>query len=219
MRTRILPIALVAVLLIVCAAPAFAGDAAEAEGGGGLEWGKQLDMRNILTSIIVFLILLFVLGKFAWKPILNGLQQREETIQKALDDAEAAHEKAKVLIAEYESKIDHAREEAQAIFDEARRDADDIRAQIEADGKKRADETIERAQREIDQRMTKAWDLLVRDAASIATEAAGQIIEKELSADGHAGLVAGVVRKFSSSRAAPTVPPAPGEESSSQGSA
>ncbi len=214
MRTRILPIAIVAVLLIACAAPAFAGEAAEAEGGAGLQWGKQLDMRNILTSIGVFVILLIVLGKFAWKPILSGLQQREDTIKKALDDAEAAHEKAKALITEYESKIDHAREEAQAIFDEARRDADDIRAQIEADGKKRADETIERAQREIDQRMSKAWDGLVRDAAAIATEAASQIVEKELSADGHAGLVSGVVSKFASSRAAPSVPPATEDEGS-----
>ncbi|MDJ0522449.1 MAG: F0F1 ATP synthase subunit B [Planctomycetota bacterium] len=204
MRTRILPSVLVAVLLIVCAAPAFAGD----EGGGGLELGKQLDVKNIITSIVVFLLLLLLLSKTAWKPILEGLQKREETIQKALDDAEAAHEKAKALIAEYEDKIDHAREEAQAIFDEARRDADNIRSGIESEARKRADETVERAQREIDQRIAKAWDELVRDAAGIATSAAGSIIEKELSEEGHAEIVAGVVSKFTGSRAAPTVPPA-----------
>jgi F-type H+-transporting ATPase subunit b len=207
MRTWILPIAIVAVLLVPGATPAWASDPA-AEGGGGLEWGKQLDPVNIFTSIGVFLILLIVLTKTAWKPILNGLQQREETIKKALDDAEAAHQKAKALIAEYEAKIDHARDEAQAIFEEARRDAAGIRSDIEQEARKRADETIERAQREIDQRMTKAWDGLVRDAAAIATQAAGQIVGEELSADGHSRLVAGVVSRFSTSRAAPTVPPA-----------
>lgn len=203
MRTRILPIAVALLLLATVASPAWA-----AEEGGGLQWGDQLDWRTILTSIGVFLLLLVVLAKTAWKPILEGLQKREETIKKALDDAEAAHQKAKALITEYEGKIDQAREEAQSIFDEARRDAEDIRGQIEAEAKVRADETIERASREIDQHMTKAWDGLVRDAASIATQAAGKIIGAQLDEQGHANLVAGVVRDFNSARARPTTPPA-----------
>jgi len=195
MRTLII-LAVLALFLGMLAAPALANEGAGAEDPLGLN--DMLDGRTILVSMVVFLILLIVLGKTAWKPILAGLQQREATIKKALDDAEAAHEKAKALIAEYEAKIDKARDEAQAIFDEARRDADEIRADIEEEARKRADETIERAQREIDQRLAKAWDGLVRDAASIATQAAGQIIGQELSPEGHAGLVAGVVGKFSS---------------------
>lgn len=204
MRTRILPVCLTLLLVVLAAAPAWASE----EGGGGLRWGDQLDWRTILTSIGVFLLLLVVLAKTAWKPILEGLQKREETIKKALDDAEAAHTKAKALIAEYEGKIDQAREEAQAIFDEARRDAADIRSQIETDARARADETVERAKREIDQLVSKAWDGLVRDAASIATQAAGKIIGRQLDAEGHADLVAGVVREFGGSRAAPKTPPA-----------
>jgi F-type H+-transporting ATPase subunit b len=199
-----IPIAFVLVLLAVAAAPAWAGDPpAEADGdpgSGGLEWGKQLDIKNILTSIGVFLILLFVLAKTAWKPILEGLQTREATIQKALDDAKDAHERAKALIGEYESKLDKAREEAQAIFEETRRDAQDIRAQIEEDARKRADETVERAGREVELMTAKAWDLLVRDSAAIATEAASRIIRKELSPEGHADIVGAVVREFAGSR-------------------
>ena len=199
-------------LLLVGTSPAWAAE----EGGGGLQFEKQLTWPTILTSIIVFLILLFILAKTAWKPMLQGLQKREETIRKALDDAEAAHEKAKALIAEYEHRIDQAREEAQAIFEEARKDADAKRAEIERAAQGRADETVERAKREIDQLVSKAWDGLVRDAADIATQAAGKIIGRQLTEEGHADLVAGVVSEFSTSRAAPTTPPA-GEGREGQG--
>ncbi len=214
MRTLFI-FAVLLVLFGAIASPAFAGEAGANEDPLGLE--DMLDYKTILVSIVVFGLLLIVLSKTAWRPILDGLQQREATIKKALDDAEAAHAKAKALIAEYEGKIDGAREESQAIFDEARRDAGDISAQIEEDARTRADETVERAKREINQLTTKAWDGLVRDAAALATEAAGKIIEQELSADGHAALVAGVVSKFSESRgagsrAAPTVPPVEGED-------
>ena len=189
MRTWILPLAVLAALVLIGADPAWAADG-EAK---GLQFDKQLTLVTIGVSIGVFLLLLIVLGKFAWKPILAGLQQREDTIRKALDDAEEAHNRAKALIAEYEAKIDKAREEAQAVFDEARRDADEIRTQIEANAKLRASETVERAQREIGQLTAKAWDGFVKDAASIATEAAGRIIKQELTADGHAAIVASVV--------------------------
>jgi F-type H+-transporting ATPase subunit b len=175
---------------------AFADSAWASEGGGGELISP--DWKTIVTSIVVFLILLFVLTKAAWKPILEGLQKREDTIKKALDDAKEAHEQAKALIAEYEAKIDKAREEAQSVFDEARRDAQDIRDQIESDARARADETVERSKREIEQLHAKAWDSLVRDAATIAVEAASRIIQKDLGADGHAEIVASVVSDFTS---------------------
>jgi F-type H+-transporting ATPase subunit b len=194
MRIR-LPATLVVLLVLVAAAPA-----AWAAEEGGLDLKEQLSWPTILTSIVVFLLLLVVLAKTAWKPILAGLQRREETIRKALDDAEAAHEKAKALIAEYEGRLDHARTEAQAIFDEARKDADAMRAQLEAEARARGDEIIDRAQREIDQRAAKAWDELVRDAAAIACETAGRIIGQTLDPEGHAAIVGQVVDEFAASR-------------------
>ncbi|MDA1194410.1 MAG: F0F1 ATP synthase subunit B [Planctomycetota bacterium] len=197
MRHRILPSLIVFCLLCATAVPAFAAEEAE---GGGLDLGAQVTLVTVLTSIGVFVLLLIVLSKTAWKPILAGLKQREDAIRKALDDAEAAHQKAKALIAEYEGRIDTARQEAQAIFDEARKDAEDIRSQIEADARSQADATIARTKREIEQLGAKAWDLLVRDAAAIATEAAGRIISKQLSPEGHAEIVAGVVGEFAGRR-------------------
>ncbi len=188
MRTWILQSLIVACLVVATASPAFAADGGEKPG--------LFDSLNFVTvgvSIGVFILLLIVLSKTAWKPILEGLQKREETIRSALDEAEEAHTKAKALIAEYEGKIDHAREEGQAILEEARRDAQDLRAQIEADAQQRADETVERSKREVEQVFHKAWDDLVKDAADVATQAASQIIQQQLSPEGHAAIVSSVV--------------------------
>ena len=190
-------LALLLFAVAVCAAPAWASEA-EAGEKAKLDLGAQINPWSIGVSIGVFVILLLVLSKVAWKPILAGLQQREDTIKKALDDAAEANEQAKALIAKYESKLDEAREEGQAIIEETRRDAQELRAQIEADATKRAEETVARSKREVEQVFAKAWDGLVKDAATVATEAASQIIQQELSPEGHADIVSGIVSDLAS---------------------
>jgi F-type H+-transporting ATPase subunit b len=186
-------VVLIAALAVVTALPAWASDEE-----GGLDLAGQLSWPTILVSIGVFVILLIVLSKTAWRPILDGLQKREETIKGALDDAKAAHEHAKALIAEYEAKLDKAREEGQAVLEEARKDGQELRVQIEADARRRADETVARSKREVDQVFAKAWEGLVRDAADVATQAASRIIQQQLTPEGHAAIVAGVVSEVAS---------------------
>ncbi len=179
-------------LAVLSAAPCMAADT------GGDAGGKLLDVdwKAMLTTVAVFALLLFVLSKTAWKPILNGLKQREETIQKALDDAKEANEKARQLITDYEQKLETAKDEAAAIADEARRDAQTIRSQIEEDGRKTAAETVARAKVEIEQIAAKARESVVNEAAGLATAAAAKIVKGRLSDDDHAALVSDVVADF-----------------------
>jgi len=193
MRKAFVRATVVLALLLLVLPTAFAADE---EHGGGQKDLIDFDPFSAIASIVVFLILLVVLTLTAWKPILKGLQSREQAIQKALDDAAAAHEQAKALIADYEGRIENARREAQAIFEEARRDADSIRRQIETDARAQADQVVERAKREISQLEDKAWESLMRDAAQIAVEAARAIIEREVNIEQHATLVNRVVRDF-----------------------
>ena len=165
-----------AIALLVFAAPVWAADA---HGGGEAKPGLlDVDLYTAITAIVVFFLLLIVLGKFAWKPILAGMKTREERIASALDEAEKANVRARELIAEYEGRLEQAREEAAAI----------------------ADETVARARVEIEQITATAWDKLVRDAAGIASEAAGKIIGRELSPEAHAALVADVVGEYAAKR-------------------
>ena len=87
MRTRILTTAIVTFVVLAAASPAFAADDGEK---ANLDIFAQVNLPAILTSLGVFIVLLIILSKTAWKPILAGLQQREDTIRKALDDAEEA---------------------------------------------------------------------------------------------------------------------------------
>ena len=193
MRIRHIGLALLVVL--VTALPAWAADAEAGEEGGMPPFLKP-DPAAIVTAIVTFVVLLLVLSKLAWKPILNGLQQREATIQKAVDDAQKANEEARALVADYESKLDHAKEEAQAIADEARRDAEEVRRRIEEDAKSQAEATTARALKEIDQAKHSAMDTILKDVTAIATEAASRILRKEITPETNAALVDEVVNDF-----------------------
>jgi F-type H+-transporting ATPase subunit b len=198
---RLLPTRALAGLFVLFAAlaaavPALAADEAHAEQPSLL----SVDWVLTAVTLAIFLILLVVLTKTAWKPILSGLQKREDTIRQALDEAAAASAKAKGLMADYEQRLAKASEEAQAIVENGRKDGEELRARIKQDAEKSAEETLARARREIDQAAHKAYDDILRDVAGIATEAASRIVRKHLDAEGHARLVDEVVKDFSANR-------------------
>lgn len=194
MRLRIRTLMLPALGLVATAAPAWA---AEHEGGRGL---MDISTAEVVAAIVTFLVLLALLTKLAWKPILNGLQQREAVIKKALDDAQKANEDALVLLAQYEDKMDQAKADAQAIADGARKEADAARQRIENDARTRAEETLERSLREIQQAKETALDGILKEVGDIAAETASRIVRRELSPADNARIVDDVVRDFASSR-------------------
>jgi len=172
---------MIAIALGVCAPVAMAS-----EGGGN---PVSVDLWQAGFTIAVFLVLLFILTRFAFKPILAGLQNREEFIRKSLADAEDANNKAQEQLAAYTAQLEHARAEATAIVDEGRRDAERVKQEIHQSAEKEKNQMIEQARREI----KIARDSAVRDlydlGARLATEAAGRIIGKELTPADHERLI------------------------------
>lgn len=199
-----IPLVLIALLSVTLAVPALASPPVEGAAGGHGQEAKpglmDIDPASVIVALLVFAVLLVVLAKSAWGPILKGLKAREETIQKAVDDAQAASVRAQEVMKEYEGRMARANEEAKAVLEEARRDALALKASIEADAKRTADENTARAVREIGQAKAAAWDALVRDAAKLSTEAASRIIKRSLDAQGHAALVDEVVAEVVASR-------------------
>lgn len=196
----LVPLALL-IVLVAGSAPALASEPVES--AGHAEHSPSLMDVDVLTMAMalgVFALLLVVLARFAWGPILAGLKSREATIQKAVDDAKAASDRAQAVMQEYEGKLARANEEGRAILEEARRDGLALKATIEADAKRAAEENTARAVREIDQARAAAWDTLVRDAAKLSTEAASRIIHRSLDAQGHAALVDEVVAEVVAAR-------------------
>lgn len=173
---------LITALPLLAAAP-------EAEGGHGPSPFAG-DVGNAIWTLVIFGVLLWVLGKFAWGPILDGLQGREAFIRDSLEQAKQQRDEAKELLAEYEEKLAAARSETEAILDEARRDASALRRREEARAAEEAEKMIARAKREIEIAKDTAVKDLYSKAARLSTDAASRIIGRELSAADHERLIA-----------------------------
>ena len=81
-------------------------------------------------SLVVFLLLVAVLAKFAWGPVLAALDQREETIRRNIEEAEAARVRSGQLLAERAAKLDSVQDEVREILAEARRDSENNKTEI-----------------------------------------------------------------------------------------
>jgi F-type H+-transporting ATPase subunit b len=175
---------LVALIPLLIAAPAFAQ-----EHGGGENNLFAGDVGNAIWTLVIFGLVVFVLGKFAWGPILNTLQTRESYIREALEKAKHDRESAEARLKEYEAKLAASRAEATAIVEEGRRDADVVKRRIEATAKEEADKMIERAKREIHIATDTATKELYTLSAKLATQLAAQVIGRELTPQDHARLI------------------------------
>lgn len=147
------------------------------------------DLGNAIWTLVIFLGLVFVLGKFAWGPILDGLQKRESFIHDALAKAKADRDQAEARLRDYEGILDKARAEATAIVEEGRRDAEVLRHKIEADARAERDAELARAKREIGIAKQTAVKELYELSGRLATDMAGRIIGRELTTADHQRLI------------------------------
>ena len=167
--------------------PVLAAGGAESGGDGpNLFTG---DLGNVFWSLVTFGAVIAVLGKFAWKPILGALTKREQFIHDSLAQAKADREAAEARLKEYDEKLHAAREEATAIVEEGRRDAEVVRNRIHQEGRDEAAADLARAKRDIELARDTAVAELYSLAANLATNVAGRIVRKELDASGHERLV------------------------------
>lgn len=162
---------------------------AEEAHGGGAANPFAGDVGNALWTMVIFVIVLVVLGKFAWGPILSALQKREDFIRESLQKAKRDRDEAQRVLKEYSDRINTARAEATAIVEEGRRDADVLRRKIEDTAKSEAQAMVERAKREIGIASDTAVKQLYTLSAKLATDMASKIIRKELNAKEHERLV------------------------------
>jgi len=178
-------------LAVVVAVLVLAPSAALASEHGGEEPSIfQGGIHNVIWTLIIFLTVVTVLGKFAWGPVLKALQNRETFIRESIENARKEREEAAKLLEQYTEQINRAREEATAICDEGRRDGEAVRKQIEADARAEAEAMVERAKREIGLAHQDAVRAIYDDTAELATRIAAQILNREVSVEDHRQLVA-----------------------------
>lgn len=179
-----------AALSLALAAPAFAAEAAEGGHGGDASNPFAGDVGNALWTLVVFLAVVIVLGKFAWGPILGALQKREDFIRQSLEQAKREREEAEARLKEYVDKLNAARAEATAIVDEGRRDAEATKRRIEEEARSEAEKILARGKREIEIATETAVHQIYSLAARLSTDAAARILKRELNPQDHERLIA-----------------------------
>lgn len=142
-----------------------------------------------IFTVLVFLGLLLILGKFAWKPLLNALHQREEHLEHVLAETERARNESESLLAEHRARLAAAEDQIRALIEEARRNAQTAADEIVKQAQTEADSSRQRAERDIatarDQALSEIWS----KTADLAVSVAGKVLGKSLTDDDHRRLV------------------------------
>ena len=174
------------------------GEAAKAEAHGTASAGERAEETpNIMEvqsplaiwTLLVFLGLLFVLGKYAWKPLIKALHEREAHLEHVLLDSEKARNEAEALAAQHRKELAQAADQVRALIEEARKEATVSANSIIQKAQAEAEEARKRAEREIsgakDQALMEIWS----QTADLAVSVAGKVLGKELGESDHRRLV------------------------------
>lgn len=176
------------VLSAVAARPAFAQEAEHgaATGGGGL-----LDPHAglMVWTLLIFLVLLVILSKYAFKPLTAAVEARERALEEAIAGAKRDREEAQRLLAEQHAQLEGSRGEAQKLIADARATGEKMRADLLEQTRLQQAELLERARRDIDAERDRAIADLRREAVDLALAGASKVIERNLDDAGNRQLV------------------------------
>ena len=153
----------------------------------------SVDPGTIIWTAITLLIFLLALGRFAWKPLLGALEEREKNIQDSLDSAEKALRRAEEISAQNQEALRESEVAAQKIRKEAIQEAELLRNDRIEKAKLEADKLLEQARETIEQEKKKAMGELRKEVASLALQASSAILKRELTREHNEKLVDDVI--------------------------
>ena len=156
---------------------AFIALLSEGEKKGGL---LDVSPGLIIWTVVTFIFLFFILKKFAWKPILSALDEREKYITDSLEKSEKARNDAEKLLEENKANLAKAEEEAQKVIVQAREMAEKLLNQKTAESEAKVKKMMEDTRTEIKRKTDESFDALKNKVAIIAIEAAEKILRENL---------------------------------------
>ncbi len=149
----------------------------------------------IIWTLVSFFILLILLKKVAFPPILKGMKKREETIKQQLEEAQKTKKEAQDLLEDYKRQLAEARSEAQKIINEGKSLGENMRKEIVQKAQEESNQIVKRAQEEIELQKQKAILELQEKIADLSIMAATKIINKSLNTEDNRRLVEDYVSK------------------------
>ena len=158
----------------------------------------QPDPGLFIWTIVVFLVLLTLLAKFAWGPLLKALDQRQAAIRKSLDDAQQAKQELERLQQQSDKIVRDARVEADAIISRSRGDAERLREEVKQKARAEADTIVKSAERQIQLETGRALQQIRREAADLSVLIASKIIQRNISKEDNERLIDETIRQVES---------------------
>jgi F-type H+-transporting ATPase subunit b len=149
----------------------------------------QLDPGLFIWTIVTFLVLLTLLAKFAWGPLLAALESRQNAIRKSLDDAQQARQELERLNQESAQIIRQARVDAEAIVTKSRADADRQREELRQKARTEADGIVKNAERQIQLETQRALQQIRHEAIDLSVQIASKLLQRNLTREDNERLI------------------------------
>jgi F-type H+-transporting ATPase subunit b len=149
----------------------------------------QVDPGLFIWTIVTFLVLLTLLAKFAWGPLLQSLDARQETIRKSLADAEKARQELERVTQESAAIIRQARVEAEAVVGASRTDAERLRGELREKARTEAEGIIKNAERQIQLETARALEQIRHEAADLSVAIASKLIQRNITKEDNQRLI------------------------------
>jgi len=189
---------LLAGILILSAVPVFAAESVPQENTGPFAGNAA----EAVWTLITFVILLIALRKFAWNPIITGLKNRQQYIEKQIADAEAIKKKANEVLEQYKQKLDNVEQEGKIILANYVRKAEDQQAKIIEQAKQQAEEIKQKAFAEIERQQVEAEKQLWQQAGEIVLRLGEEVFSKTLDEQDNRKLIEEAIETLKKSKAA-----------------
>jgi F-type H+-transporting ATPase subunit b len=154
------------------------------------------DLTMLVLTWVTFFLLLAILQKFAWKPIITALDNRENQIRKSLDDADKIKTELADVQTSKEKILADAQRAGQEIIEQSRKRAQDIAVSIEEKAKAQAQDLVQAAHQEIEGERERLKTALRRESADIAVGLAGKILQENMDNDKNRKLVDQYIREI-----------------------
>jgi F-type H+-transporting ATPase subunit b len=158
----------------------------------------QPDPGLFIWTILTFLALAWLLARFAWKPLLQALERRQQLIAKAIDDAAAAKAELEQVQRESAKILAAARVEAESVVTRTRADAEHLREELRAKASADAAAIMQKAEREIQLETSRAVEQVRREAVDLSVAIASKLLRRHVTADDNQALVDDALRQLES---------------------
>ena len=160
----------------------------------------QPDPGLFIWTILTFFVLVGLLARFAWRPLLNALEQRQAMIAKSLDDAQLAQQELKRLQQESVQIVTNARIEAESIVSRSRSDVEQVREELKQKSRAEAAAIVQNAERQIQLETTRALQQIRHEAVDLSVIIASKILQRTVSKEDHEGLIEETLKQVEARR-------------------